>query len=125
APAYGRCRKNGAVAAAAAYDDIGAPAEQFDVRVNAGHRHDPVGGSESSQVERRPPVEPVNSVARSDFGAQIVVVDLRVEIADTEWAQAVLAGEILDDADEPVHPAVAAGVAGRADDHRHAESAGR
>ena len=44
-----------------------------------------------------------------------------------EWIgiETVLAGEILDDADEPVHPAVAAGVAGRADDHRHAESAGR
>jgi hypothetical protein len=36
-----------------------------------------------------------------------------------------LAGEILDDADKPVDPAVAAGVAGRADDHRHAEPARR
>src|SRR5208337_4174345 len=32
-------------------------------------------------------------------------------------------GEILDDADKKVDPAVAAGVAGRADDHRHTEPA--
>jgi hypothetical protein len=34
-----------------------------------------------------------------------------------------LACEVLDDADEPVDPAVAADVAGRTDDHRHAEPA--
>jgi len=60
-------------------------------------------------------------IARADFAAQIILADLRIEIADAEPRQAVLAGEVLDDADEPVDGAVAAGVTGRADDHRHAE----
>src|SRR5260370_4868255 len=120
---YRRRRKDGAVAAAAADDDIGAPVEQLDVGVPPGPPHDTVGSAEGRQVDRRPSVEPVDRVARRDLAAQIVLTDLRVEIADAEPRQAVLAGEVLYDADEPVDPAIAAGVGGRADDHRHAEPA--
>src|SRR5260370_5563881 len=114
---YRRRRKDGAVAAAAADDDIGAPVQQLDVRVHPGHRHDTVGSAEGRQVERRPSVEPVDRVAPRDLAAQIVLTDLRVEIADAEPRQAVLAGEVLYDADEPVDPAIAAGVGGRPDAH--------
>ncbi len=51
----------------------------------------------------------------------MVLTDFRIEITDAKPRQAMLAGEVLDDADEPVDPAIAAGVGGRADDHRHAE----
>jgi hypothetical protein len=77
--AHRRRGKDGAVAAAAADDDVGTPVEQRDVGVHAGHRDDPVGNAEGRQIEGWPSVEPVDRVARSDLAAQIGFADLRVE----------------------------------------------
>ena len=51
-----------------------------------------------------------------------ILADLRIEITDAKPRQPVLLGKVLDDPDEQIDSAVAAGVAGRADDHRHAEA---
>ena len=89
--------------------------------MHPGHRHDSVGRIEGRHVERRPAVQPVDRVARCDLAAQVVLADFRIEIADAKPPQAVLAGKVLDDADEPVDAIVAARVTRRADYHRHPE----
>jgi hypothetical protein len=53
--------------------------------------------------------------------AAALLVDFRVEVAEPERAQAVLRRELADDLHVEVDAAVRSGVAGGADDHRHAE----
>jgi hypothetical protein len=106
-----------AVAAAAADDDVGALVEQLDVGMDAGHRDHVVGGVESVRIEVGTIVEPLDGLAAVHGGAQPILGDARVEVAQPERRQVVLGGQLLDDADEEINAAVAAGVAGRADDH--------
>ena len=89
--------------------------------MHPGHRHDSLGRAERLRFERRPPVEPLDRVARRNLAVQILLADFRIEITDAEPRQSVLAREFLDDSDKPVDAAVAASVGRRADDHRHPE----
>ena len=117
------CRKNRAIAAAAADDDIGPRVEQLDVRVDARHGDDVLGRRKRREIERRPPIQPLDHGALLDDPPQTLLQDRRMEVPNPEFRQAMLPREILDDLDEEIDPAVGSRVAGRTDDHRHAEPA--
>src|SRR5439155_6065987 len=117
-----RCRKDRAIAAAPADDHVGAFVEELNVRVDPSHGDDTLGRVQGGEVERRPRVEPRDLVASLDAPTQRILADLRIEITDAKPGQPVLLRKLANDADEQIDPAVAAGIAGRADDHRHAEA---
>jgi hypothetical protein len=77
-----------------------------------GHGDDALGRVQGGEIERRPPVEPGDLIAGRNALPQRIRADLRIESSDAKSGQAVLFGEISDDVDEQIHPAVAAGVAG-------------
>ena len=118
-------REKRAVAAATTGDDVGALVEQADVGVDAGHRDDPVGPLERGDIEGWPLIESGDRIAGSDAAVQNVPGDFGIEVAHAELLQAAFAGKFLNDSDEQIDPAVGAGIARRADDHRHVEAARR
>ena len=118
-----RRREDRAIAAAPADDHVGVGIEQFNIGVDARDRDDMAGSIERRKVERRPPVEPFDSLAGEHAAPQFRRRDLRIEIAQAKLRQAMLRGDVADHRDEQIDAAVAAGVARRADDHRHAEPA--
>ncbi len=82
--------------------------------MDAGHGDDALGRLQGGEIERRPRVETRDRFAGQDMPAQRVFAHFGIEIADTKPGQPVLAGQVADNADEQIDPAVATGVAGRA-----------
>ena len=113
-----------AVGRAAADDDVAALVEQIDVRVNAGHRHDAVGGVELALAQVGAAVETLDRRAGAHLAADVLLVHLGIEPAEAKGRQSMLGRQFLDDRHIAVDAAVGAGVAGRADDHGHANASG-
>ena len=109
------------VAAAPRDDDVRAHVEELAGKVptpaTATMR---VALSISSSVRSGKPPSPVSSLPAFSFFLRIVLRDFGIEVADLELRDPVLLRELLDDRHELVDAAVAAGVAGRADDERNA-----
>ncbi len=73
-PLVHRCRREDRrIAAASADDHIGAAVEQRHERMHAGHRHDARGLVQFGLGQRRPSIQALDRIARTDLGAQIVL----------------------------------------------------
>ena len=116
-----RRRKHAAVAAPPADDHVGALLEQLDEWMYARHRDYPLRGVELGFGQCRVALEPQYDLAGAHAASQVLATDLGVEVADLEFRQLMLRGKLPDDVHEEVDAAVGAGVAGRPDDHRHAQ----
>ena len=105
-------------------DYIRAHVQQFQERIYACDRNNACRLLDLifSQVGKAP--EPGEHLAVAQFFLQICLWHFGIEITDLEFRQLVLACQILNDADELVHPTIAAGVAGRADHQWYAVAAG-
>ena len=108
------------VPAAPGDDHVRTQVEELQERVHAGYGDDACGAVYLLGLEVRKAAEPGDLLPRGHLALQIAPVHLGIEIAELELRDAVLDRQLLDDPDEIVHAAVAAGVPGRADDERDA-----
>jgi hypothetical protein len=90
--------------------------------MDPGHGDDALGGVQGGEIERRPSVESRDLLAGHDAPMKFIFAHLGIEVADAEFGQPLLSREIPDHVDKQLDPAVAAGIPGGPNDHRHAEA---
>src|SRR6185503_2465942 len=115
--------ENAAVGAAPADDHVGALLQELEERMNAGHGDDPLGRIQFNFRQILVRIQAQDALARPHLPAHVLLVDFGIKVAELEAPQAVLLGELLDDAHVEIDAAVRAGVAGRTDNTRRAGGA--
>ena len=118
--------ENAAVAAAPADDDVGAASSSLMNGCTPAIATIRSVASSSASVSASIAFQPRDRFTGTHASPQVLPADLRVEVAELESRQTrASAARSLDDPHVEVDAAVGAGVARRADDHRHPELARR